>query len=99
MDKPSGSLYPSQNPDGGSQDVPAENFLFSRGLKVSWDTRNLAEGTYIVEVQLTDEDGNTVPADANSDDIRENDSRTFLSVVNTIPEPPASSFSFDGSGG
>ncbi len=99
LDKPSGSLYPSQNSDGGTQDVPAENFLFSRGLSTTWEPRQLAEGTYTVEVQLTDEDGNTVPAEVNTDGIRENDSRTFLSVVNTIPEPPASSFSFDGGGG
>ncbi len=98
MDKPSGGLYPSQNSDGNTEDVPAENFLFSRGLKTNWDTRSLAEGTYTVEVQLTDEDGNTVPSDVNSDGIRENDTRAFLSVVNTIVEPPASSYSFDGGG-
>ena len=55
------------------------------------DTSKLTEGTYNIEVRLTDEDGNTVPADVNTDGIRENDSRAFLSVVNTLPESPAQS--------
>lgn len=96
----------SSGPGGDSgnntpSSVP-ENYLFNRSLSFSWNGllsgKPPAEGSYLVEVLLTDEDGNTIPAEVNTDSMRENDSRAVLSVVKTLPPPPAPS-SFDTNGG
>lgn len=70
------------------------NLRVRRSLDGTLNGKPLAEGTYIVEVRLTDDDGNTVPASVNADDVRENDTAAVLSVVNTAPESPAP-FSFN----
>ena len=82
----------------GQQAAPQpEELLFNKRVNLNWDAkpegRPLAEGVYTVQVQLTDDDGNTVPASVNSDDSRENDTVTVFSVVNGgAPETPAISF-------
>ncbi len=94
-------LYkPSPNPDDNEPNAQAkpEGSLFNRHVSIKWnalvDGRALPEGSYTVEVMLTDDDGNTVPASVNTDDIRENNTRTMLSVVRTEPARP-DPFSFD----
>jgi hypothetical protein len=61
-------------------------YLASRTVTLNWDGliagRQPAEGTYTLEVNLTDMDGNTVPARVNSDEIRQNDTKAVFSVVN-----------------
>ncbi len=73
-----------------SQAVTPENNLFNRRVSLKLGSmpngRPLAEGTYAVEVQLTDDDGNTIPASVNTDDVSGNNSIAVLSVVNTAPK-------------
>jgi hypothetical protein len=68
--------------------TPDEN-LFNRGVTLNWDGllagKPLAEGVYTVEVQLTDDDGNTVPASVNTDNVGGNNTVTVLSIVTTEP--------------
>ena len=97
LDKP----RPSFNTNSGDNPPPPpapEESLFNKRYSVKWDAmpggRPLAEGTYLLQVQLTDDDGNTVPVSVDSDDVRENDTVRVLSVVDTEPESPAS-FSFN----
>ena len=85
--------------DGGQQAAPSpEEMLFNRrvGLELAAAVsgKPLAEGTYALEVQLTDDDGNTIPASVNTDDVNGNNSVTVLSVVNTAPKD-LPSFSFN----
>ena len=80
----------SNNDSSAVVELFPESFMLNRRLSVELDGRKLTEGKYTVEVQLTDEDGNTIPADVNADSVRENNSRTGLSVVNVIPESPSS---------
>lgn len=81
--------YPNDPNNNRPSSVP-ENYLYNFSGKVAWPGhfagKPLAEGAYAIEVSLTDEDGNTVPADVNTDSIRENDSKTVLTVVNTLPK-------------
>jgi hypothetical protein len=72
-------------------------YLFSRGVTLSWDGliagRAPEEGSYRLEVRLTDEDGNMVPARVNADSVRENDTKAVFSVVNTASgKSPSLSF-------
>jgi hypothetical protein len=56
--------------------------------------KTLKEGTYTLEVQLTDEDGNMVPAAVNTDSVKENDSQKAFSIVTTGMDAPTE-VSFD----
>lgn len=96
LDKP----RPAFN-SGGDNPPPAprpEELLFNKRVNLDWaavlDGRPLPEGVYTVQVQLTDDDGNTVPASVNADDTRENDTAAVLSVVSRA-EPETPSFSFN----
>lgn len=57
---------------------------FSRHMKMMWsgvvDFKALPPGKYELEVALTDEDGNTTPAEVNQDDMKENDTRITVTV-------------------
>ena len=59
--------------------------LFSRRVILPWDGlisgRAAEEGSYILQVSLTDEDGNTIPDEVNTDSIRENDTKAVFSVI------------------
>ena len=97
LEKPRPVFNNNSNDNTQTAPTPEEN-LFSRRVSLKWDAKPfgkpLAEGTYTVEVQLTDDDGNTVPASVNTDEVRENNSVTVLSVVNNGHATP-SSFSFN----
>ncbi len=97
LEKPRPAFNNNSNDNTQTAPTPEEN-LFSRRVSLKWDAKPfgkpLAEGTYTVEVQLTDDDGNTVPASVNTDEVRENNSVTVLSVVDNRPAAP-SSFSFN----
>jgi|GEM_PF-2214008 len=89
LDKPRVSFNTGSAGDQQAAPAPEES-LFNKRVSLKWDAmpagKPLAEGLYAVEVQLTDDDGNTVPASVNLDDMRENNSVTMLSVVNTEPQ-------------
>jgi len=96
LDKP----RPAFNNGGDNQPVrpEPEELLFNKRVNLNWaavqDGRPLAEGVYTVQVQLTDDDGNTVPASVDADDTRENDTVTLLTVVSGA-EAETPSFSFN----
>jgi hypothetical protein len=88
LDKP----HPSSNNNvngGDNQPAAPEESLFNKRVDLNWDGmlggKPLAEGIYTVAVQLTDDDGNTVPASVNSDDVSANDTVRPLSVVAMEP--------------
>ncbi|MDA8131368.1 MAG: hypothetical protein M0011_07685 [Elusimicrobia bacterium] len=94
LDKPS----PSFDTSGQQEPKKPEELLFNRRVRLDWAAaaggKPLAEGAYLLEVHLMDDDGNIIPVSVNSDDVRENDSARLVSVVNTAPKDP-SPFSFD----
>jgi hypothetical protein len=77
---------------GTAQLVDLGGYLYEtlKPVKLSWDGlvsgMPLEEGTYILEVMLTDEDGNKVPGEVNSDPSRENDTKAVFSVVKPASE-------------
>ncbi len=82
---------PAFNTGGDNQPAqpsPEEN-LFNRRVSLKWDGildgKPLAEGTYTIDVQLMDDDGNMVPASVNTDGVTENNTSRDLVVVNTEP--------------
>jgi hypothetical protein len=88
LDKP----RPASNMGNGDGPQPApapEESLFNKRVELSWDAmpagKPLPEGTYTVQVQLTDDDGNTVPASVNSDGTPDNDTVRQFSVVAMEP--------------
>lgn len=96
LDKPRPSF---NNTGDNAQAAPApEESLFNKRANFKWDAmpfgKALPEGTYLLQVHLTDDDGNAVPASVNADDVSENNTIAVLSVVSTEQEPPAS-FSFN----
>jgi hypothetical protein len=94
LDKP----RPSFNNTGDNAPAvkPADESLFNKHVTIKWDGtvagRQLPEGTYMVQVQLTDDDGNIVPDSVNADDTHDNDTLRVLSVVSTEPEDMGLSF-------
>jgi hypothetical protein len=68
-------------------------YLMKGKVNISWDGllggKPPEEGTYTLEVYLTDEDGNSVPGRVNTDGIPENDTKAVFSVVNTALKTPA----------
>lgn len=101
LNKPMPISYNNNNYSNNNQpETTAENFMFYRGNKAAWNGtiggKPLAEGAYTIEVQLTDEDGNMVPEDVNTDSVRDNDTKIALNVVNVAPKALADiSVSFD----
>jgi hypothetical protein len=83
--------------DGNAQPPAPEESLFNNRVSFKWDCtvngKRLADGTYTVQVQLTDDDGNTVPASVNADDVHGNDTVRQFSVVSMeAPAAPAIAF-------
>ena len=91
-------VFNTNNGDNPAPLPTPEESLFNRRVNLKWDAtlngKPLAEGSYAVEVQLMDDDGNLVPASVNTDEVSENNTERTLSVVNGEPVSPAS-FSFN----
>ena len=75
-----------------------EGYLFEGNISLTWagalSGKAAAEGSYSLEVELTDEDGNTVPPEVNTDAITENDSKTVLTILSTEANETPASISF-----
>jgi len=98
LDKPSPTVS-NQNMGDTTGPQPELECLFRKDFRLRWNGlyygKLAAEGSYTIEVSLIDEDGNAVPAAVNSDSARDNNTSIQFSVVNILPESPAS-VSFDG---
>jgi hypothetical protein len=58
---------------------------YSNQVKIEWtgmaDSKVLPPGKYVLEVALTDADGNVTPEEVNHDGITENDTRINVTVI------------------
>ncbi len=74
---------------GAAQSAEAElktpaspDLMLSSAVSASLNLASLPAGSYTLEARLTDGDGNTTPAEVNSDDISQNDTRAAFTLTN-----------------
>ena len=62
------------------QDPAAPELMLKGEVSAELDLSSMAPGSYVIEVRVTDGDGNTVPEEVNQDDIATNDTRAPLTI-------------------
>ena len=76
-----GKLHDTLKTEQTALAAPASPDLMLKGeVSATLDLSDVHSGSYVLEVRVTDRDGNTVPEEVNQDDITTNDTRSPLAL-------------------